>query len=342
MENSDKLEMLKDQRKVSELEQQGYRFIKVPRFNRKVNLRHVKDLMANVRQCGSFLKTMQVISAVEWFKFYPDREITLDSGEVITKDSEGLDKIFFILDGQHRYEADNELGIEEGYVSTLTAELVNLPDGMSPDEWMTSVNSTSQNWNEKDRASYIIALNPDEETNVSIAEQWYKDYAMSMRCSFGLLNYADNYRKSYHIEYMRNPEKGLPQILKGTVENRKRGIATLHAIEVGFRNNPKVIRNMSVVEFVIEAYSEAPDKDKATTVENIKTFLMSLSGDIAANVSASRDKGERKRILREAWGKFQKAMKRADRRKELTCIAQNAESEWEKMMTAKEASKKNR
>ena len=53
-------------------------------------------------------------------------------------------------------------------------------------------------------------------------------------------------------------------------------------------------------------------------------------------------KGERKRILREAWGKFQKAMKRADRREELTCIAQTAESEWEKMMTAKEASKKNK
>lgn len=165
---------------------------------------------------------------------------------------------------------------------------------------------------------------------------------MSMRCSFGLLNYADNYRKSYHIEYMRNPEKGLPQVLKGTEENRKRGIATLHAIEVGFRNYPKVIRNMSVVEFVIEAYSEAPDKDKATTVENLQTFLMSLAGDIAANVSASRDKGERKRILREAWGKFQKAMKRADRREELTNNAQTAESEWEKMMTAKEASKKNK
>lgn len=122
----------------------------------------------------------------------------------------------------------------------------------------------------------------------------------------------------------------------------KRGIATLHAIEVGFRNNPKVIRNMSVVEFVIEAYSEASDKDKAITVENLQTFLMSLSGDISANVSASRDKGERKRILREAWGKFQKAMKRTDRREELTRIAQNAESEWEKMMTAKESSKKNK
>lgn len=342
MVNPQKLDEFTGKRKVSELEQQGYRFIKVPGFNRKMNLRHVKELMADVRQCGSFLKTMQVISAVKWFKFYPDREITLDSGEVITKDSEGLDKIYFILDGQHRYEADRELGIEEGYVSTLTAELVNLPDGMTPDEWMTTVNSTSQNWNEKDRAGYIIALNPDEETNVSIAEQWYKDYAMSMRCSFGLLNYADNYRKSYHIEYMRNPEKGLPPVLKGTEENRKRGIATLHAIEVGFRNHPKVIRNMAVVEFVIEAYSEAPDKDKAITVENLQTFLMSLAGDIAANVSASRDKGERKRILREVWGKFQKAMKRTDRREELTNIAQTAESEWEKMMTAKEASKKNK
>lgn len=342
MANSDKLEMLNGRCKVSELKKAAIVFLMIAGYNRLISRRHVKDIMNSVRKIGSFLDPIQCISAKEYFEYYPDREFRLESGKVITKDSEGLDKIFFILDGQHRYEADKELGIEEGYVSTLTAELVNLPDGMSPDEWMTSVNSTSQNWNEKDRAGYIIALNPGESTNVSIAEQMRKDHGLSMRCAFGLLNYADNYRKSYHLEYMRNPEKGLPPVLKGTEENRKRGIATLHAIEVGFRNNPKVIRNMSVVEFVIEAYSEAPDKDKATTVENIKTFLMSLSGDIAANVSASRDKGERKRILREAWGKFQKAMKRADRREELTCIAQNAESEWEKMMTAKEASKKNR
>lgn len=342
MANSDKLEMLNGRCKVSELKKAAFVFLMIAGYNRLISRRHVKDIMNSVRKIGSFLDPIQCISAKEYFEYYPDREFRLDTGEVITKDSEGLDKIFFILDGQHRYEADKELGIEEGYVSTLTAELVNLPDGMSPDEWMTIKNSTSLNWNEKDRAGYIIALNPDEETNVSVAEQWSKDYAMSMRCSFGLLNYADNYRKSYHIEYMRNPEKGLPHVLKGTEENRKRGIATLHALEVGFRNYPKVIRNMAVVEFVIEAYSEAPDKDKATTVENIKTFLMSLSGDIAANVSASRDKGERKRILREAWGKFQKAMKRADRREELTNIAQIAEGEWEKMMTAKEASKKNK
>lgn len=342
MANSDKLEMLNGRCKVSELKKAAIVFLMIAGYNRLISRRHVKDIMNSVRKIGSFLDPIQCISAKEYFEYYPDREFRLESGKVITKDSEGLDKIFFILDGQHRYEADKELEKEEGYVSTLTAELVNLPDGMSPDEWMTIKNSTSLNWNEKDRAGYIIALNPDEETNVSIAEQWYKDYAMSMRCSFGLLNYADNYRKSYHIEYMRNPEKGLPQVLKGTEENRKRGIATLHAIEVGFRNYPKVIRNMSVVEFVIEAYSEAPDKDKATTVENLQTFLMSLAGDIAANVSASRDKGERKRILREACGKFQKAMKRADRREELTNIAQIAEGEWEKMMTAKEASKKNK
>lgn len=343
MVNPNKLDQFTGRQKVSELEAKGFKFVKIPGYNRLIGAKHVKELMASVRERGSFLDSIKVISAVEWFKYYPDRQITLDSGKVLTKDTDGLDKIFFILDGQHRYEADKELEIEdENYVSTLYAEHVELREGVTPDEWMTTKNSTSLNWNEKDRAGYIIALNPDEETNVSIAEQWYKDYAMSMRCSFGILNYADNYRKSYHIEYMQNPEKGLPPVLKGTEENRKRGIDTLHAIEVGFRNHPKVIKNMAVVDFVIEVYSEAPDKDKATTVENIKTFLMSLSGDIAANVSASRDKGERKRILREAWGKFQKAMKRADRREELTCIAQNAESEWEKMMTAKEASKKNK
>ena len=154
MANSDKLEMLKGQRKVSELEEKGFKFIKAPGFNRKVNLRHVKVLMANAREKG-FLCPIKYITAKEWFKIYPNRKITLESGKVITKGSEELDEILIILDGQHRYDADKELGVEKGYVSTLAAELVNLPDGMTPDEWMTTVNSTSQNWNEKDRAGYI-------------------------------------------------------------------------------------------------------------------------------------------------------------------------------------------
>lgn len=342
MVNPLKLDQFTGRKKVSELKAMGFKFVKIPGFNRQADLKHVKKLMASVRENGFFLDSIKVISAVEWFKYYPDRQITLESGEVLTKDTENLDEILLILDGQHRYDADKDMEIEEGYVSTLTAELVNLPNGMTPDRWTTAVNSTSRNWNEKDRANFIIAYNPDEQTNVSIAEQWRKEHGMSMRCSFGILNYADNYRKSYHIEYMQNPEKGLPPVLKGTEENRKRGIDTLHAIEVGFRKYPKVIRNMAVVEFVIEAYSEAPDKDKASTVKNIQMFLMSLSGDTAANVNAHKDKGERKHTLREAWGKFQKAMKRHDRREELTRNAQTADGEWEKMMSAKETSKKNK
>lgn len=341
MVNPDKLEKFKGQRMVKELKELGFKFIKIRGYNRTVDSKHVKILMASVREKGFFLNSIKVISAVDYFKAYPDRKITLESGKVITKDTEGLEKILIILDGQHRYEADEELSLENGYEYTLTAELVNLPAGMTPDDWMTTVNSTSRNWNEKDRAGYIIALNPDEETNVSIAEQWRKDYGMSMRNSFGLLNFSDNYRKSYHVEYMKNPEKGLPPVLKGTPENQKRGIDTLHAIEVGFRNCPKVIKNMAVVDFVIEVYSEAPDKDKATTVENLQTFLMSLPSKTAQNVNTLSDKSSRKNHLKDGWELFKKAITKPGKREEYVLIAQAAEDEWQKMMTAKEISKKN-
>ena len=96
MANSDKLEMLNGQRKVSELEEKGFKFIKAPGFNRKVNLRHVKVLMANAREKG-FLCPIKYITAKEWFKIYPNRKITLESGKVITKGSEELDEILHAI-----------------------------------------------------------------------------------------------------------------------------------------------------------------------------------------------------------------------------------------------------
>lgn len=333
--DNNKLEMLNGQRAVKELKEQGFKFIIMPGYNRSVDPKHVRNLMKSVREKGFFLNSIKFIPAEVWFQFYPERKITLESGKVIAKDSEFLDEILIILDGQHRYTADEEMGIEEAYQSTLTAERVNLPNNMTPDDWMTTVNSTSRNWDEKDRAGYIIALNPDERTNVSIAEQWRKDYGLSMRYSFGLLNFMDNYRKSSHLEYMRNPEDGLPFVLKGTAGNQQRGIDTLHAIEVGFRNYPRVMKNMAVVDFVIEVYNETSDKDKMAVVKNLQTFLMSLSSEIAKNMNDFKDKTNRKNILRSAWRKFQKAISRADKRQEIILNAQIAEEEWHNMMTTK-------
>lgn len=335
MLNPKKLEMLNGQHKVKELKDLGFKFVIMPGYNRPVDSKHVRVLMASVRETGAFMDSIKYITAEEWFKFYPDRKIVLDSGKVLTKDSEGLDEILIILDGQHRYEADNEMGIEEGYQSTLVAELVSLPDRLTPDQWMTTVNSTSRNWNEKDRASYINALNPGERTNVSIAEQWQKDHGIGVRYAYSLLNFTDNYRKSSHIEYMRNPKNGLPHVLKGTPENQKRGIETLHAIEVGFRNYPRVIRNMAIVDFIIEVYAEASDKDKAETVENLKTFLMSLPKDIAESINFLRDKSSRKLHLNGEWVRFKKMMLKSEKKQELILKAQVAEEEWQKMMTAK-------
>lgn len=75
---------------------------------------------------------------------------------------------------------------------------------------------------------------------------------------------------------------------------------------------------------------------------NSRAFKHENNGCTINTSDYAEAESEQRDILREVWGKFQKAMKRADRREELTCIAQIAESEWEKMMTAKEASKKNK
>lgn len=331
MVNPLKLEQFTGRQKVSELKAMGFKFVNIPGFNRPVDPKHVKELMASVREEGFFLDSIKVISAVEWFKYYPDRQITLESGEVLTKDTEGLDEILLILDGQHRYTADKEMGIEEDYVSTLTAELVDLPDSMTPDRWTTAVNSTSRNWTEKDRACFISTLNHGEESNVEFARQVRKEFGIGERAAYAFSMYSDVYRKSYYVEYMRHPEEELPYVLKGTDANRKRGWDTLHAMEVGFRNHPKAIKNMALIEFVIEVYNATPDINKADKVEQILTFFKSLPEDVAKSI-CEQNKVQRKHTLRKCWNKFQKDLKQADKKEDIEQTAFNAENEWANKM----------
>lgn len=337
MTESGNSEMLLKPQKVRELKKATFVFLMLLGYNRIVSKKHVKVLMASVRDKGCFLYPIKYITAKEYFKFYPDRKITLPSGEVITKDSDGLDKILFILDGQHRYTADEELNLEKGYQSTLMAEHVNLPDGMTPDEWMTTVNETSINWNERDRAGFIIALNPKDETNVSVVRQLRNDYKISERYGYALLNFSDNYRKAYYVEYMKHPQKELHFVLKGTPENRKRGLETLHAIEVGFRNHPKAIQNMAIINFVIEIYNDTPDIQKENIVKALQLFFMALPEKTTAEISETNDKSHRVEILKKAWKKFQKQVKQADENEKIMDITTNAEREWTAMM---ETSKK--
>lgn len=327
MANSNKLDQFTGRQKVSELTAKGFKFIKIPGYNRLVDAKHVKELMASVREHGSFLDSIKVISAVEWFKYYPDRQITLDSGEVLTKDTEGLDEKLLILDGQHRYTADKEMGIEESYVSTLTAELVNIPEGMTPDKWTTAVNSTSRNWNEKDRARVISTLNHGKESNVVFALQVREQFGIGERAAYAYATYSDIYRKSYYVEYMRHPEEELPYVLKGTDANRERGWDTLHAMEVGFRKYPKAIKNMALIEFVIEVYNATPDINKADKVKQILTFFKSLPEDVAKSV-CEQNKEQRKNTLRKCWNKFQKDLKQADKKEYIEEMVLNAEKEW--------------
>lgn len=325
-------EILKGRHKVSELKKAGIIFIMIAGYNRNVNHRHIKDIVQNVRKVGCFLTPIRYITAMEYFEFYPDREIALESGKIITKDTEEIGRILFILDGQHRYEANEEMEIEdENYQSTLLAEHVELPEGISPDVWMTTLNSTNSNWNEIDRGRFIAKINPDKENNVTAARLMREQYKLSERAAYALLNFNDNYRKSHYVSYMNNPAEGLCSVLQGTKENRERGWKTLHAIEVGFRHYPKVIRNMAVIDFVLSVYTDSPDNKKEETVAKIHTFLTSLPDDEAKYISLETVKAYRKANLVRAWAKFVKETKKEAKFMEYQELALNAEREWAKM-----------
>lgn len=321
---------------ISELKDKGYIFINIQPFNRLIDPKHVKEIKEMVKEIGGFLSPIHYMPAKEWFEFYPERELILESGKIINKDFSDLDYVLFCLDGQHRMEADSELQAEDkGYISTLMGEPAKLPNKIDPDKWVSTVNSGNKNWTEQDRNEYIAARNPQEETNITVAIQLRKDYGMSQRCVIAFLNFQDNYKKSYQVEYMRHPEDGLHPVLKGTPENRKRGLDMIHAVEVGFRNFPSVLKNMAIIEFISEVYNEASDKNKERVVKQLQRFFMSLSEKTAEKILDTKDKKERKKILYDTWKMFNRSIKNLENAQKVDHLSKEAEEEWIKIRDQK-------
>lgn len=330
---------------VSDLKAKGVIFVRVPGFNRSVNKKHVEELKVSAKNTKGFLHPIHVITAEEYFLLYPDRELVYGD-QVITKDSPGVRRILLILDGQHREEAESELMVEQGYIPTLKVDYVNLL-GLYPDQWMVETNTQSRNWTSKDRTEYILASNSAEETNISVAHKWQQEYGMGERAAYAILNLNDCYTKSCQVDYMNDAKSGLPTILKGTQEQRERGVKILHAFEVGFRNNPKMLKNMAAVKLAIEKYVAASDSEKSKIVKLIIFFFTTLDQSVAQNADVVSGVSNKTKMLSEEWNRMSKQFSTELSIQALEEQAAKAEEEWKaikakatKDMTAKKSTTK--
>lgn len=319
--------------KVSEAEAAGIIFLYVGGFNRSVNKKHVEQLKTSARENG-FLQPIEVIALDEYLRYYPDRKLTY--GDRVYDNTTNSYRAMVILDGQHRYDAESQLMLEKNYKPTLSVVCVDLK-GLDPDKWMITINTQSRNWTSKDRTGNILSRNPDVNTNIYLVNQWQNEYGMGERAAYGLIELDDCYKKSLQVDYMNNPENGLPWVLEGTEDKRKRGIELLHALEVGFRSVPKMLRNMASVNLAIEIYKAADVKKKEVAEKKIKLFFMSLDQDVAKRANDVSAVAEKYAILKAEWKKVSQKLNSELSMRAIEEEALIAEKEWAVM---KEAQKK--
>lgn len=311
--------------KVNEAEAAGIIFLYVGGFNRSVNKKHVEQLKTSARENG-FLQPIEVIALDEYLRYYPDRKLTYRD-RVYDNTTTNSYRAMVILDGQHRYGAESQLMLEKNYKPTLSVVCVDLK-GLDPDKWMITINTQSRNWTSKDRTGNILSRNPDVNTNIYLVNQWQNEYGMGERAAYGLIELDDCYKKSLQVDYMNNPENGLPWVLEGTEDKRKRGIELLHAFEVGFRSVPKMLRNMGAVNLAIEIYKAADDKKKEGAVKKIKLFFMSLDQDIAKKANEVSSVAEKYAILKAEWKKVSNKLSSELLTRAIEEEALIAEKEW--------------
>lgn len=320
---------------VSDAKAAGIIFLFVDGFNRSVSKSHVEQLKKSAIDTG-FIQPIKVISVEEYLKHYPGR--VFNDGDKVFDPSKTSTKIaMVILDGQHRITADSQLSQEENYKSSLTVEYTDLK-GLDPDKWMITINTQSRNWTSKDRTSNILSRNPDQNTSIYLADQWQKKYGMGERAAYAIIELDDCYKKSIQVEYMNDPVNGLPPILEGTESKRQRGLALLHAFEVGFRNYPKMMRNMAAINLAIEIYKAADDKDKESTVKRILLFFMSIDQDVVKKANELSAVAEKKAILKAEWNKVSKKFSSELSFKATEEEAMLADRKWAEMKEKEEKS----
>lgn len=323
---------------VAEAERQGILLAFASDVNRAINKKHVAKLIESVKKIGSFLTPIKVLTAEEYFAFYPERMLVAEN-KLIRKESPDCWRVLVTAEGQHRVTSESEMKRDKAYIPTLMAEHLDL-SGLSPDEWMVEVNTQSVNWTSKDRSHYILAgLPAGEETNISIAAEWQSKYGMGERAAYAILNLDDLYNKSLQIEYMNSPEKGLPKALEGAKEKRERGKAILHAFEVGFRNFPRMLKNMAAINLAIEKYKGADDtsEEKEKVVKDIVLFFKSLDQDVAKKANETSTVVAKNSILKAEWEKVSEKFGSDILRKPLDDKAVLAEAEWEQTEADKDS-----
>lgn len=322
---------------VSDLKAKGILLAVVPGFNRAINEKHVQELVQSAKDVGGFLMPIQVIDAETYFSYYPDRKLIVD-GKEIDRNSPECFRTLVNSDGQHRGEAEDRLIKEGGYTPSLAAEIMNLK-GLDPDRWIVEINTQGRTWTSTDRTCYILSSCPEKDSNIFLARELQEEYGMGERAAYAILNLDDSYKRSLQVDYMNNPAKGLPSVLKGTNDKRERGKRILHAFEVGFRHVPKMLKNMAAINLAIEKHKSVDDKDKTKITEELLLFFASLDSEIAKKANDASPVAMKQSILSEEWDRVSKSFSSQLSVSAMKEKADIAEKEWAKLDAERKMSK---
>lgn len=308
MEREMILKKIEDERTVSleELKSAGFILAANKSFGRLINKTHLKELKSSLKKDGC-IEPVSIFLGAEYFEAYPERELTdlNDGDKKYTKDSPELPEVILVADGVHRIQAHVELLSEdESYKHTLRFRHVETD--LPIDRWIYVRNTNNRNWDSKDCSRYIAAQTGYEKSNLTTAVEWQEKYKLCERYSYTILNLSDTYKKKMLSEYMDDPEKGLPTILKGVEENIERGKRILHAFRVCWRDIPKMVRNNASINMFIEVYNACGDSMKEAVVNTLILFFTTLDRTDAGNVAGEKDNDGKVKLLKGYWDKFSK------------------------------------
>ncbi len=304
------------------------------KFNRDVSKYHVRSLKDDIKKVGC-LEPIKVFRSEVYLAESQDAElVTIDGTPVIQSE----DQITLVVgDGQHRFHAYTELKNEDfKFEESIFIELVKLKEGVTPLNWILSINNTSRGWKSEDRAKCIMAKQSDsEETNISLSKEWKEKHGIGERHAYAILNVKEVKIKELYLACMNDKDFTLPSQLRGIPENIERGKRILNAFLTCFRNQKNMLKNMSAIKAFIEAYDQYGDSGKEKAVEELIIFFTSYDCTPLSKI----DKGEVKSRILSDWKTFKEEYQTPDTRVKYQLKAKEAEKEYQSMLDNEAESK---
>lgn len=286
----------------------GYGFADMPaHLQRKETKKNVADLQRSLLACGKFYRPIEIVPVKDFIEAGLGTPVRPD-GTPISIIDQDVELLFVRADGKQRSCAAAKIFTNKKYVGKEKEYDIRVKICPAPiKELPTYIREiqTAAVWDEKTKRETTAAFFREEESGLSLMNQFINESGMTARAAYKLVYYKEGYKKALYEESMATAK--LHKDLQASPEIVRRAKHTYEAFKIAFRSYPKYLKNSAAIDALIDIYTSATE-NQTEAVDLFLTFLKTLGEEKFKDLSKAKTVAEKKLVLIEVFDEFKKKL----------------------------------